>query len=164
MQCSVVLSSAVQYLVVLCSAVQCSVPYPSQLHQRHNTSFISQGRQLQPTGQGNSTDAGSVVGALQNALEARRLLPSMVFSQALAIQIHTAHFLLLLAELVHSGLALPVPHHQHTCQKIHLRGQAVAVRIAQGLRGFWVKTLSLVSTDGLELSVELGDYSRRLRL
>ncbi len=57
---------------------------------------------------------------LQYALEAGRLLPGMVLSWALAIQIYTAHFLLFLAELVHPGFALLVAHNQQPSQDIHL--------------------------------------------
>jgi hypothetical protein len=53
-----------------------------------------------------------MVRALQYALEAWRLLPGVVLSWALAIQIYTAHFLLFLAELIHPGLALLVAHYQ----------------------------------------------------
>lgn len=52
-----------------------------------------------------------MVAALQNALESRRLLAGMVLSWVLAVQVHTAHLLFFLTELVHPSFTLLVPYH-----------------------------------------------------
>ena len=153
------------YVLTLDQTWKCCVPYPSQLQQGHNAGFISQGSQLEAAGQGNATDAGRVVRALQYALEASRLPPGVVLPRALAIQVHTAHFLLLLAELVHSGLALLVPNHQHTGQNIHLYVQAVAAAVqacAAGLRGLGCAATRLVITDEVIATVQSGADKLRL--
>ena len=144
------------YMLALDHSWNVCVTYPGQLQQGYNTGFISQGSQLETAGQGYATDAGRVVRALQDALEASRLPAGVVLPGALPIQIHTAHFLLLLAELVHSGLTLLVPDHQHAGHNIHLCVQAVAVAVqarAEGLRGLECTPMRLEITDEVAASV-----------
>ena len=82
--------------------------------------LICQGDKLEVAGNGNAAGGGSMVAALQDALEACRLAAGQVLRRALPIQLHTHPILLLLAELVHLGLALLVPNHNQACCCIHL--------------------------------------------
>lgn len=62
-----------------------------------------------------------MVAALQDALEAGRLVSGVMLpTSLLAIQVQAAHLLLLPTELVHPSLALLVPHHQDPCRDVHL--------------------------------------------